>query len=283
MKKVILLLSLIACLLLWAPPDRSLAQMSGPLPSAEFQHQMQEQKRQLEQQQEAFRRRKEEDRRRSEETQAAVEKARAQYDDQAWQEALDATAAQWQALKPRLEKIAALKEMVGIDISIYGFAGGANYEGGAFVQGDDGSRSSAYSSGRVSATGQSHSDSRSSTRGQAGGSRGWSYVDGNVEFRAYIPGPTRKQVGDLNLGWQWQRPSFHKSPDQWSAGERVCEQLLDALETDRLDPGQVRRQIEALRQVREQKRTELAEARRQLRTLVTPAQEAKLVLMGYLD
>ena len=98
-----------------------------------------------------------------------------------------------------------------------------------------------------------------------------------------IPGPVKKQVDDVALGWQWERPSLDKSPDALSEVEKVCERLVETFEMKDPDPEQVRQRIEALRQVRQQRRAELEEARRQLLALVTPAQEAKLISMGYLE
>jgi hypothetical protein len=93
----------------------------------------------------------------------------------------------------------------------------------------------------------------------------------------------KKTVGEVNLGWQWRRPSVNKEPDKLTEGNKACEQLLDALEMTDPDAVQVRQRLEALRKIREQRRTELRETQRQLRELVTPEQQPKLVLMGYLD
>jgi hypothetical protein len=106
---------------------------------------------------------------------------------------------------------------------------------------------------------------------------------GTIKFGMQIPGPIKKQVGDIDLGWQWERPSLDRSPEALSEGEKACERLLDAFEENEPDPEQVRQRIEALRKVRQQRRTELEETRRQLLALLTPAQEAKLILMGYLE
>ena len=119
--------------------------------------------------------------------------------------------------------------------------------------------------------------------GVTGGGHGWSYVNGGAEFRGYSPGPIRKQVGDIGVGWRWERPSFSRSPDTLSESDKACEQLLDVLDADTPNRDQVRRQVEAFRKAREQRRAELAEVRQQLRAVVTPEQEAKLILMGYLD
>ena len=240
---------------------------------------MEEQQRQYMQKQEEFLRQMQE----RQSNAGPMQKIKSEYSEEAWQEALDATAEQWKAIKSKLERIKELKEMPSAGISVYALRGGMNWEGNAFTEASDGGRSSAYTSGQISAGGQSHSDSRSSMAGATGGSEGRSYVQGGGEFRGYSPGPIRKQVGDISVGWRWERPSLNKSPDKLSEGDKACEQLLGALDTDKSDPEQVRRQIEALRQVRQQRQAELQDARRQLREIVTPEQEAKLILMGYLD
>jgi hypothetical protein len=128
-------------------------------------------------------------------------------------------------------------------------------------------------------SGPSRVDMRTFGEGGSGASR----VGGVIRLYVQTPGPVKKQVGDINLGWQWRRPWLDKSPAPLSESERACERLVDALEMKDPDPEQVRRQMEALRQVRAQRQAQLREAQRQLCEVITPEQEPKLVLMGYLD
>jgi hypothetical protein len=295
-KKASTRLSLILCLFLSTLPGQS--QTRGPSSPAEMQRRLQEQQQQFQQQQEEFQRRVQEQQRQQVQNQEevvrqmqerqsknteAMRRIRSEYCEQAWQEALGVTAEQWKAIRPRLERIRELKDTACVSISVYALQGGVNYQGSAFTETSDGGRSSAQASGQVSAAGVSHSDSRSSMSGVTGGGHGWSSVQGGAEFRGYSPGPIRKQVGDVSVGWRWERPSFNQSPDKLSEDDKACEQLLGALDTDKPDRDQVRRQVEALRKAREQRRAELAGVRQQLREIVTPEQEAKLILMGYLD
>ena len=60
-------------------------------------------------------------------------------------------------------------------------------------------------------------------------------------------------------------------------------QLLDVIELKNPDAARSTKRLEALRKIREQRRTDLRETQQQLRALFTPEQEAKLVLIGYLD
>jgi hypothetical protein len=59
--------------------------------------------------------------------------------------------------------------------------------------------------------------------------------------------------------------------------------LLDTIQAENPDPQATQERIERLRRIREQKRAELKQVRQELRALVTPEQEAKLILMGYLE
>jgi len=270
-------LSLILCLLLSTLPGQS--QTRGPQSPGEMQRRMQEQQQQFKQQQEEFLRRMQERQSNGD----AIRKIKSEYSEEAWQEALGAIADQWKAIKPKLERIRELKDTPCVNISVYALSGGVNYEGSAFTETSDGGRSSANISGQVSAAGESHSDSRSSMAGGARGSYGSSYVRGGAEFHGYSPGPIRKQVGDISVGWRWELPSFNKSPDKLSESDKVCAQLLNVLEMKNPDPEQVRQRVGALRKVREQIEAKRREARQQLREVVTPEQEAKLILMGYLE
>ncbi len=170
-----------------------------------------------------------------------------------------------------------------LGISIYTVGGSGSYRSGGFTETSDGGRSTANASGGFSATRGVNSTSDSSTRSGRAGGYGRSFAEGGANVRVQTPGPVRKQVGDLNLGWQWQRPSLNKGPDGLTEGDRACEQLLEAMEAKDANSEQIRQRLAALRRFREQSRVELREAQRQLRELITPEQEPKLVLMGYLD
>ena len=276
-------LGLILCLLFGTLSDRSWSRTGAPKSQQELQRWLQEQQQKDKERQAEFQRKTEEQRATSLEEQKAARKLRDEYSDEAWQEALGATAEQWQAIQPRLERIRQLKDMPHIEISIYAFGGSAAYQGGGFTGTSDSGRSTANASGRLSATRGVDSTSDSSSRSGTAGGYGWSYAQGGGNVRVQTPGPVRKQVGNTNLGWQWQRPSLSNGPDKLTEGDRACEQLLDAMEVRNPDAEQVRQQVQALRRVRGQRRAELEEARAELRKVVTPAQEARLILMGYLD
>jgi hypothetical protein len=276
MRRTTVLLGLILGVLLSTLPGRSLAQTRGLQSHAEFKRRLEEQQRQLKQKEEEFQRR-------VQEQQSTIPKLRDQYSDEAYQEALGATAEQWKAIQSKLGRIKSLKDVPCIDISTYAVGASGGYQVGGFTKTSDGGRSTANASGSLSATRGVNSTSDSSTRSGTAGGYGRSFAGGGSTVKVQTPGPVRKQVGDVNLGWQWQRPSLRKSPDKLDEGEQACERLLDALETDKPNPEQIRQQVEALRKARQQRQAELGQARRQLREIVTPEQEAKLILMGYLE
>jgi hypothetical protein len=300
------LLSLVLCVLLFTPADRSFSRARGPQTPAEQQRWIQEQQRKAEQQ-----RLQNEEKRKT--AQNDARKIQEEYSDEAWQEALGATTEQWKAIKPRLEEVKKAERAPTISLSVYGFGGGGNsysdsYSnasgssggagvGGGFASGGGGGSEGLGGGGAYSASGGSGGagpigpssgvrasggasgggGSFSSGAAAAGGASGYGFGFGGP------PGPVKKNVGDVSLGWQWRRPSLNEDPNQLSENEKICEQLLDVLETKSPDPEQVRRRVEALRKVREQVEAKRREARQQLREVVTPVQEAKLILMGYLE
>jgi hypothetical protein len=282
-REVSVSLGLILCLLFGTLSDRSWSRTGAPKSQQELQRWLQEQQQKHKERQAEFQRKTEEQRARSLEEQKAARKLRDEYSDEAWQEALGATAEQWQALRPRLERIRQLKDMPHIEISIYAFGGSAAYQGGGFAGTSDGGRSTANASGGYSATRGVYSTSDSSNRSGRAGGYGQSFAEGGANVRVQTPGPVRKQVGDVSLGWQWQRPSLKNDPDKLSDDEKACERLLDTLETAPSSPEQIRQQVEGLRRARQRQLGELQQARQRLREIVTPEQEAKLILMGYLD
>jgi hypothetical protein len=282
-RRIAVSLGLVLCLVFCTRSGRSLSQTQGPKSPGEFQRWFHEQRLKEIQRQADFQQKMEEQRFESEERQKATRKIRDEYADQAWAEALGATAAQWQAIQPKLERIRQLRSTPGIEISVYAVSGAGNFQTTSSVQTSDGGRSTADASSQLSATRGVTSTSDSSTRSGTAGGSGRSFAEGGGNIRVHTPGPVKKQVGDVNLGWQWRRPSLNEDADKLTEGDRACEQLLDALEAKNPDAEHVRQRVEALRQVRAQRQVELREAQRQLREVITPEQEPKLILMGYLD
>jgi hypothetical protein len=226
---------------------------------------------------------------------------------------LGATVEQWKAIKPRLERVKKVQPLPSIFLSVYAFGGGGSSTSSSFSNSSGPAAGTGSSSGFASGSaggsggaggfgsaGGSGGGVRSSYSGgtsgnaQVGGgsggfargggaSGGGASSGGGYGYSIGGSGPVKKKVGEMNLGWEWRRPSLKKSPGLLSDDEKVCEQLLNVLEAKNPDPEQVRQRVEALRKIREQIQANQREARQQLREVVTPEQEAKLILIGYLD
>jgi len=81
----------------------------------------------------------------------------------------------------------------------------------------------------------------------------------------------------------WGTPSTRTPSANPTDGEALCEQLLRDLQTPGTPQADIVQRVAALRRIRTQAREQLARARQDLRSLITPAQEPALVAMGYLD
>lgn len=282
-REVSVSLGLILCLLFGTLSDQSWSQTQAPKSREELQRWLHEQRLKEIERQAEFQRKAEEQRFKSLEQQKAMRKIQDEYTDEAYQEALGATAEQWQAIQPRLETVKRFRDMPRLDISTYAAVASGSFQSGAFAYTSDGGRSTANASGQVSATRGVNSTSDSFTRSGTAGGSGRSSAEGSTDLRMRLPGPVKKQVGDMNFGWQWQRPSLKKGPDKLTEGERACERLLDILDTAPSSPEQIRQLVVSLRGARQQQQAQLQQARQRLREIVTPEQEAKLILMGYLE
>jgi hypothetical protein len=305
MGKRAILPSLALCVLLFTLTGRSFSRMRPPQTPAQQQRWRQEQQQRTEE----LRRKMEQDRLQNEQKQrAARQEAHRLWeeysDSEAWPQALGVTPEQWKAIKPKLDRIRQLWSMPGINVSVYAFGGGGSTNSDSFSQSfGSGGTGSAFAGGSARGAGNvSGSGGRYVFRGAGGGTagahgtvggsggQGGSFVSGGAAsggsgygFAIGGTGPVKKKVGEVSLGWQWRRPSLNKEPDKLTEGDKACEQLLEAMEAKNPDATQVRQRLEALRKIREQCRTDLRETQRQLRELITPEQEPKLALMGYLD
>jgi hypothetical protein len=261
-------------------------------------------------------RRSEQRRRESEQRRAEFARIHEDYDDEAHQEALGIDADQWAKIKPLIQRINALRVLPSLKFSVYGFASGGSSSsssfsryggsggsgsGGRYVPSAGASVGGAGGGGGYGFTGGTGGRGGGGTAGSArygfssGGSSGrggYGYSAGGGSGSGYslssgggvsADRPVKKQVGDLKLGWMWRRPSDDKRPEDVTEGDRICESLLDAIQAEAPDPQATQARIETLRLIRKQKRAELRQVRQELRALVTPDQEAKLILMGYLE
>ncbi|MBN1507891.1 MAG: hypothetical protein JW955_13655 [Sedimentisphaerales bacterium] len=66
-------------------------------------------------------------------------------------------------------------------------------------------------------------------------------------------------------------------------GQVLCERLLRDVQNPGTPPAEIVQRVAALRRIRSRAQEQLAQARKDLRSLIAPAQEPALVAMGYLD
>jgi len=81
----------------------------------------------------------------------------------------------------------------------------------------------------------------------------------------------------------WGSGSNRRNSGNPSDGEVLCEQLLRDLQKPGTPPSDIVQRVAALRKIRTSAQEQLAQARKDLRGLIAPAQEPALVAMGYLE
>lgn len=159
-------------------------------------------------------------------------------------QALEMTDTQWKVVEPKINRIYFLKDQSSINIAIGG-------TGGYRVSGSSGG--GAVSTGTGMAGGYGAQSSSSSGSGGGGIVRAWS------------------------------GPLWRLADRELTEGEKSCERLRVLLEDKDSKDEQIEQEIVALRQARENAAKELARARRELREVLVPRQQARLVLTGLLD
>ena len=179
---------------------------------------------------------------------------------------LRATEKQWNAIKPKLNKVRELRNRANVSIRLMGFGGMGGYGGG--MGGSKRGSSVAVKNGVGRGSGYAYGFggtgmlSGGQKRGGAGGSSSPSRID---------------------FGCRWLRPSQNRGFENLNEGEKICEELFRLLEDKNSELEQIRQKMEALRKFRQEAKKELAIAQQELRQLVTPHQEAALVMMQLLD
>jgi len=175
---------------------------------------------------------------------------------------LRATEKQWKAIKPKLDKVRELRNRANVSIRLmcFGIASGVSGMGGSSVVDKGFGRGSMSGSGLGSNVVFGEGETIQKQDGAGGSS------------------PTR-----IDYGWRWFRPSQNKGFENLNEGEKICEELFRLLEDKNSELEQIRQKMEALRKFRQEAKKELAIAQQELRQLVTPHQEAALVMMQLLD
>jgi hypothetical protein len=197
-------------------------------------------------QQQDFQQRMTEMQRQMEEMQRQAEESR----NNTIRQMLNATDEQWPRIKPKLDLIERLKSEANVAIDLDASSG----MGGGGFQSSGTGFASGFTGGWMSGGGGGGGAMGSSGRPQT-----WS------QYRT------------------WGTPSTRRSSAGPTDGEVLCDQLLRDLQTPGTPPAEIAPRIAALRKIRTQAREQLARARTELRSLLTPAQEPALVAMGYLD
>jgi len=182
---------------------------------------------------------------------------------------LRATEKQWKAIEAKVNKVRELRSLandVSIKLMCVGSMSGSSSMGGSSVGSGRGVMSGSMSGSR---SGYGFSDS-------GGGGRG-----GTVQKQGGAGGSSSRSP--ISISWVWLRPSQNKGFENLNEGEKICEELFRLLEGKNSELEQIRQKMEALRKFRQEAKKELAIAQQELRQLVTPHQEAALVMMQLLD
>jgi len=194
---------------------------------------------------------------------------------EAIRQALEMTGVQWKIVEPKINRICFLRDQSQISIGAGGGASGGYAVGGASSAGymsgvsGGGMGMGGYGGGAVGgATASSSSSSSVSTETgtSTGGASKTQSASGGGGGIQVISGPL----------WRY-------ADRELTEGEKSCERLEDLLDDKNSKDGQIEQEVAALRQAREEAAEELAKARRELCEVLTPRQQAKLVLAGLLD
>lgn len=196
-------------------------------------------------------------------------------------QAIGATEEQWKIIEPRFKKVQAVgsKSSMSIGQIIYGGSAASSSGGSSSARGAGGYRAAGAGGGASGG----YSAGATGARGRAGAR----VPSGRVRSpnrRTSAPASQRRD-GQVRSSWNWawSKPSQRKSPDKLTKGEIICEELFDMAQSRRADPEKIRHKMAQLRQARQEAQGELAQARQELREVLTPRQEAKLILMRYLN
>jgi len=177
---------------------------------------------------------------------------------------LRATEEQWKAIKPTLDKVRELMSRANVSIKLMCFGGtGGSMSGGSV----------AVKSGHGFMSGSG------SMSGSGFGSNVVFGEGGTVQKLDSAGGSSSRSP----ISWVWLRPSQNKGFENLNEGEKICEELFRLLEDKNSELEEIRQKMEALRKFRQEAKKELAIAQQELRQLVTPHQEAALVMMQLLD
>ena len=175
---------------------------------------------------------------------------------------LRATEEQWKAIKPKLDKVRKFRNRTNVSIRLMCFGG---------------------TGGSMSMSGGSFAVKKGSGRGSMSGSGGSGGFGGGQIVQKGDSAGGSSSPSQIYLSWRWSRPSQNKGFENLNEGEKICEELFRLLEDKNSELEEIRQKMEALQKFRQEAKKELAIAQQELRQLVTPHQEAALVMMQLLD
>jgi len=185
------------------------------------------------------------------------------------QQVLRATEEQWKAIEPKVNEVRSLRNRANVSIRLmcFGIAGGGGGMGGS--RSGSSVVDKGFGRGSMSGSGSGFSSSGWGGGGEIVQKRGGAGVSSSPSH--------------IYSSWRWSRPSQNRSFENLNEGEKICEELFRLLEDKNSELEQIRQKMEALRKFRQEAKKELAIAQQELRQLVTPHQEAALVMMQLLD
>lgn len=189
--------------------------------------------------------------------------------DESIKRAIGATDQQWQVIFPKFDKVRTLMRQARYGLATVGYTSSVS-SGGRREAGSSSSRRNRSSSGTGDGVATAGAGANA---GNLGGSD-WKPLDVTENKDTN----TRTQSG-----WKWARPSENKGRNELTAVEKAAEDLLDCLEKPKSREADIREKLTALRRIREQATKELPKAQQEFRGILTFDQEAKFVLMGYLE
>jgi len=179
---------------------------------------------------------------------------------------LRATEKQWKAIEPKLNKVRELRSLANVSIKLNLMGVGI---GGGSMSGSSKGSSRGFMSGSRSGSMSGFSSNVVFGEGET------------VQKRDSASGSS--SPSHIYRSWRWSRPSQRKGFENLNEGEKICEELFRLLEDKNSELEQIRQKMEALQKFRQEAKKELAIAQKELRQLVTPHQEAALVMMQFLD
>jgi hypothetical protein len=189
--------------------------------------------------------------------------------EESFRKAIGATDKQWVVIFPKFDKVRTTMRQARYSLGTIGYTSGVG-SGGRRATGGSSSRGSRSFAGSADGAGMAEGGANANTLGGSD----WKPL-GSTENK---DANTRTQSG-----WKWARPSENRRRNELTAVEKAAEDLLDSLEKPQSREADIREKLTALRRIREQAAKELPKAQQELREVLTFDQEAKLVLMGYLE